>query len=181
MYRSLGQWCFRQWKLVIGVWVLALVGVTIVAQAVGPAFDTTFEIPASESRDGFDVLNEHFGGQGSGNPGSIVFRTTPDLGVANPDVERLMTELFDYTTTLDPGLQLTSPYSENLPRPQVAQVGPQAGNIAFASLNLSLDIDQVEGSKIGREISDKADELLTEAGLADKVQVELGGAYLAGF
>ncbi|MEZ5409778.1 MAG: MMPL family transporter [Acidimicrobiales bacterium] len=181
MYRSLGQWCFRQWKLVVGAWVLALVGVSIVAQAVGPAFDTTFEIPASESRDGFDVLNEHFGGQGSGNPGSIVFRTAPDLGVANPEVERVMTELFDYTTTLNPGLQLTSPYDENLPRPQVAQVGPEAGNIAFASLNLSLDIDQVEGSEIGGDISAKADELLAEAGLADQVQVELGGAYLAGF
>ncbi len=179
MYRSLGQWCFRQWKLVVGAWVLALVGVSIVAQAVGPAFDTTFEIPASESRDGFDVLNEHFGGQGSGNPGSIVFRT--DLGVANPEVEQVMTELFSYTATLNPGLQVTSPYDENLPRPQVALVGPQAGKIAFASLNLDLDIDQVEGSKIGGEITDKADELLAEADLADEVQVELGGAYLAGF
>jgi len=179
MYRSLGQWCFRQWKLVVGAWVLALVGVSVVAQAVGPAFDTTFEIPASESRDGFDVLNERFGGQGSGNPGSIVFRT--DRGVADPEVEQVMTELFEYTATLNPGLQLTSPYDEQLPRPQVAQVGPQAGKIAFASLNLSLDIDQVEGSRIGGEITDKADELLAGAGLADEVQVELGGAYLAGF
>ena len=179
MYRSLGQWCFRQWKLVVGVWVLALAGATAAAAVVGSSFDTTFEIPASESKDGFDVLNENFGGQGSGNPGSIVFRT--DLGVTNPDVERVMTELFEYTTTLDPGLQLTSPYDEQLPRTQVAQTGPEAGNIAFASLNLSLDIDQIEGSEIGSDIRDKADELLAEAGLADQVQVELGGAYLAGF
>ena len=178
MYRSLGQWSFRNWKPVVAIWVLVFIGIGAASGAIGGAFDSSFEIPESESRDGFDALDEYFGGFGSGQPGSIVFRS--ERGVDDPEVEAVMTELFAYTTGLDEGIQLTSPYDGG-PQPQIAFAGDEAGNIAFADLSLSLDIDQVEAGLYGEQIRDRAAELIEENNLGGELQIETGGAILGGF
>jgi RND superfamily putative drug exporter len=180
MYRSLGQWSFRNWKLVVLAWVLAIVGVIGASGAIGSAFDSAFEIPESESRDGFDALGTHFAGLGDGQPGSIVFRTDLEEGVNDPRVVAVMTELFEFTRELDEGLLVVSPYEEG-PQPQIALEGPQAGKIAYADVTISIDIDQVEAGEYGGAILDEAQSLLDEAGLADDVQVEVGGDMLGGF
>ena len=178
MYRSLGQWCFRNWKIVLAAWVAVFIGVGASSRAVGAAFDSSFEIPESESRDGFDALDEHFGGFGSGQPGSIVFRA--EQGVDDPAVVATMTELFEFTARLDEGLQLTSPYDPNA-QGQVAFVGDQAGRIAFADISIDLEIDQVEAALHGERIREKAAELIDENGLEGQLQIETGGAMLGGF
>jgi RND superfamily putative drug exporter len=175
----LGQWSFRHYWVVIGLWLVAIVAIVGAGNAVGGAFDSAFEIPESESRDGFDALDQYFGGTGNGQPGSIVFRTELDQGVQNPEVMVAMTELFDYAATLD-GLLVVSPYAGG-PQPQIAVAGPEAGQIAFADITISLDIDQVEAAEYGELIRERADEVLAEAGLVDDVQVEIGGAALGGF
>ena len=180
MYRSLGQWSFRNWKLVVLAWVLAIVGVIGASGAIGSAFDSSFEIPESESRDGFEALAAHFDGQGDGQPGSIVFKADLDEGVNDPRVVAVMAELVDFTRGLDEDLLVVSPYEAG-PQPQIALEGPQAGKIAFADITVGLSIDQLEAGEYGGEILDKADELLDEAGLADEVQIEGGGAILGGF
>ncbi len=177
MYRALGQWCFNNWGKVLIAWVAIFIGVGAASGSVGAAFDSSFEIPESESRDGFDALEEHFGGFGSGQPGSIVFRT--ERGVDDPEVMAVMNELFEYTTGLDEGFQLTSPYETN--QPQIAFAGPQAGQIAYADISIDLEIDQVEAGVYGEEIREKAAELLEESGLEGELQIETGGAMLGGF
>ena len=178
MYRSLGQWSFTHWKLVLIAWLVAVVAVLGTAGGLGAKFDSSFEIPESESRDGFDALDEHFGGLGTGQPGSIVFRT--ERGVEDPEVVAVMNELFAFTETLDDGLALTSPY-EPSPRPQIAFAGEEAGQIAYADISVSLEIDQVEAGLIGEEMREEAERLVSEAGLEDELQVEVGGAILGGF
>ncbi len=177
MYRSLGQWCFKNWKAVLAAWVAIFIGVGAASGAVGAAFDSSFEIPESESRDGFDALDEHFGGFGSGQPGSIVFRT--DRGVDDPEVVAVMNELFTFVSDLDDGLQLTSPYESA--QPQIAFAGEQAGKIAYADISIDLEIDQVEAGVYGEEIREHAAELLEESGLEGELQIETGGAMLGGF
>ncbi len=178
MYRSLGQWSFKNWKLVVAAWVLVFIGVGAASGAIGGAFDSSFEIPESESRDGFDALDEYFGGFGSGQPGSIVFYS--ERGVEDPEVQAVMTELFEYTTGLDEGIQLTSPYDSG-PQPQIAFAGEEAGKIAYADLTLSLEIDQVEAGLYGEEMRDRAAELIEENNLEGELQIETGGAILGGF
>jgi RND superfamily putative drug exporter len=183
MYRTLGQWSYRNWKVVLGLWLIAIVGIGGAAGAVGAAFDSSFDIPASESRDGFDALEDYFGGQGNGQPGSIVFRT--ERGVTDPEVMAVMNELFEFTADLDENLQLVSPYQDpeqaGASQPQIAYEGPEAGQIAYAEITLGVEIDQVESAEMGAEIKQRADELLAEAGLTDEVQIELGGAALGEF
>ena len=54
----------------------------------GTAFQDEFNLPDVESKQGFDVLEEHFGGQGTGITGTIVFRA--DQGVRDPAVRSAM-------------------------------------------------------------------------------------------
>ncbi|MEM9563867.1 MAG: MMPL family transporter [Actinomycetota bacterium] len=179
MYRALGQWCYANWGKVVLAWVALVIGVGAVAGTVGSAFSATFEIPESESRDGFDALDEHFGGFGSGQPGSIVFRA--EQGVDDPEVMAVMNELFEFTVALDPDqIQLASPY-EPSPQPLVSQAGPEAGLIAYADLTLDQSVDQVVAAEWGVEIRDHAEELVAEAGLEGELQIETGGQVLSEF
>lgn len=178
MYQRLGQWCYRNWLAVVGLWFVAIVAVAVASVAAGPEFDSSFEIPESESRDGFDALDEYFGGTGNGQPGSIVFRS--ERGVDDPEVVETMNELFAFAQGLDEGIQLTSPYTPE-GQSQIAVGGPEAGQIAFASLTLSLEIDQVQAGEYGEEMREEVETLLEANGLEDDLEVKVGGAYLAGF
>ncbi len=176
MYRALGQWCFTNWGKVLLAWVAIFIGVGGASGAVGGAFSAVFEIPDSESRDGFDAIDEYFGGFGSGQPASIVFRS--ERGVDDPEVVEVMNEVFAFTQALDPeAIRLTSPYGGPEPSPQVA-----ANNeIAFADISIDQDVDTILASEWGIEIREHADELVAEAGLEGDLQIETGGQILSEF
>jgi len=180
MYAALGQWSFRRWKTVLGAWVIIIIAVVGSSIVVGPTFNGAFEIPESESRDGFEVLDEHFGGFGSGLPGSIVVRS--ERGVEDPAVMEAMEEIFTFVRSRHDGegIEVVSPYEAGAV-PQIALAGPEAGKIAFASVSIDVSIDQTTSGLIGREIESEAERVLEEAGLADEVQVEIGGQALGEF
>ncbi|HZA87537.1 MAG TPA: hypothetical protein VE466_11725, partial [Acidimicrobiales bacterium] len=72
MFSRLGTWCHDRRKLVLGLWLAILVFGFGVSGAVGDAFRDEFNLPDVESRTGFDILDDHFGGQGTGAVGTIV-------------------------------------------------------------------------------------------------------------
>jgi putative drug exporter of the RND superfamily len=80
MIARLGRWCFVHRRATLLTWIIVLVGVGALGNSiVGSAFSSKFEIPASESASGFEVMNEYFPGQGSAGraTGSIVFKAEP--------------------------------------------------------------------------------------------------------
>ena len=168
MIARLGSWCFQHRRPVLAAWLLALIGIGVLGNGIiGPAFSSEFEIPASESASGFDVLTEYFPGQGAGGQsGSIVFEA--EQGVADPAVAAAMTELFTEVGAID-GVTVISPYDES----GVRQIDP-AGTIAFATLNLDTSLDQVELAAVGTDIA----EMLPSV---DGLRVEIGGATLSEF
>lgn len=166
MYRSLARWCFRHGLFVLIAWVVALVGVNALAGAIGAAFDGEFSTPKSESSRGFDVVQEYFPGAGSAFGGSIVF--TADGGVDRPDVATAMTEMFAEVDAIE-HVAVTNPYS-----PLGANQVAPGGDIAFASVNFEVNVDQTTASEIGAEIRELIPEL-------DGLTVEIGGAVLAEF
>ncbi len=170
MFSRIGSWCFRRRRVVAAAWLGLIVVVFALAGAIGSAFDSSFSIPASESADGFDVLDEYFGGQGSGFTGSIVFEA--DQGVGDPEVRAAMEALFARADAIE-GVRVTSPYSEE-GAGQVSRQGDTAGRIAFATVGLAEDIDQVESAEIGAELAEARPDV-------DGLRVEIGGAALAEF
>ena len=84
----LGRWCHDNRRTVSAIWFGAIAALVLTVGVVGGNFSTTFDTPDSESRDGFDLIDEYFGGQGSGIPGRVVFRT--DGSVTEPRVQEPM-------------------------------------------------------------------------------------------
>ena len=67
VFARLGPWCHDRRKLVLGLWIAVLVLGGVVSGGVGErASATSSTCPTSSRRPGFDILDEHFGGQGTG-------------------------------------------------------------------------------------------------------------------
>ena len=167
MLASLGRWCFRNRWLTIGAWVAGIAIVFGSTATIGAAFSAAFEIPDSESRRGFDALDEHFGGFGSGQSGSIVFRA--DAGIDDPEVRAAMEALFAEAASFE-GVQVSGPYE---PPGSLTQVNEDR-TVAFAVLALSADLDFTATSEIGADLADQLPEI-------EGLQVEIGGAALGPF
>ncbi len=172
-WARLGRFGFRRRWLVLGSWIAVLVTVFALVGTIGASSDSSFSIPDSESKRGFDTLDEFFGGAGSGRSGTIVFMA--DQGVDDPEVQAAMTELFDQIDEIE-GVTLTSPYSaQGQQRGQVATDGELAGLVAYAQVDLSADLSETQGTEIGAEIGDLAPTDI------DGLQVEVGGQALGEF
>ena len=170
MFGRLGSWCFARRRTVVALWVLAVVVVGGASSAVGGSFGEEFDPPGFESSRGFDTLEEEFGGQGAGTTGTIVFRA--DDGVADPEVKAAMEQLFERVEALPAGVRLTSPYTPEGAR-QIASIGPDAGKVAFADIEIPGD-DWEGAGDIGRAIEDMVPE-------QDGLQVEIGGGAFGEF
>jgi RND superfamily putative drug exporter len=176
--------CFRRRRAMLGIWLVLLVGLGVLQGAVGSSFRTEFRLPSSESKRGFDTLEQAFPGQAAGGmSGTIVFRA--DQGVTDPAVKAAMSQMFDGVAALTvpskPGetLDVQSPYAPGGER-QIASSQPgappnaEAGKIAYANVNFPQEIDQGDTKKITSEV-----EALTPH--IDGLQVELGGEVFAKF
>ena len=175
MFARLGPWCHDRRRLVLGLWVAALVLGGVLSGAVGSAFRDEFNLPDVESKTGIDILDAEFGGQGSGIVGTIVFRA--DQGVEDPTVRDAMQKLFDKVATIEDVVRVESPYAEG-GASQIASEGTDAGKIAFANVEMPDDIPLPRAGEIRDEIKDDL-----EANIApiDGVTTELGGFIFAEF
>ncbi len=168
MLGKIGQLCFENPKRVLLGWLLVAVSIFGVTAYIGSAYDGSFEIPESDSRDGFIVLDEHFEGTGSGYRGSIVFRA--NQGVFDPIVRTAMEKMFNEIAEFDGIASVVSPYNEILGRGQVNATG----QVAYAEVTVSGDIDQTGGGILGEEIRNIAPNI-------DGLEIEIGGQILGGF
>ncbi|MDH3680233.1 MAG: MMPL family transporter [Acidimicrobiia bacterium] len=181
MLARVSAWCFDHRMAALGLWLVGLFAVFGAAGAVGPAYDGAFDIPDSDSADGFDVLDEYFSELGAGGQsGTIVFQA--EQGVDDPEVMASMEELFALVDAgfpdesgepEHPGATIISPYSEQ-GQTQVARQGELAGQLAYAQINLAADIDQTESALIGEAIVEHAPAI-------DGLEVLPGGAALGVF
>ena len=171
MFGRLGSFCFRRRRLVVALWFASLIALGSLSGAVGTAFQDEFNLPNVESKTGFDILEEHFGGQGTGVTGTIVFRA--EQGVNDPEVRRAMEDLFAKVDARE-DVTIASPYAPGGERQIAAAPSPDAGKIAFADLEMPANTNFEHTAAVAKEIQAEA------AGIAG-VQVEIGGAAFAEF
>jgi RND superfamily putative drug exporter len=58
MIARLGRWCFVHRRATLAAWLAALIGTAVITGLVGSKYSSQFEIPASESASGFELLEE---------------------------------------------------------------------------------------------------------------------------
>ena len=93
MFARLGRWCHDRRGVVVILWVAVLLVGGIVLGGVGTNTKSEFELPNVESKQGSDILDRNFGGQGAGFGGTIVFRS--DRPVTDPAVREPLETFFD--------------------------------------------------------------------------------------
>ena len=170
MLGRLGRWSHNRRGIVLLLWVVALFGFGGLSSVTGSGFTTAFSLPDVESSRGFDIIEEHFGGRGGGNGGTVVFRT--DDGVEDPAVKEAMTAFLTEVEELD-GLTVTSPY-DPAGAAQIARAGDQAGKIAFASVEVPSDFTIEEGAAATKALEEIEPEI-------PGLQIEYGGQIFAEF
>jgi RND superfamily putative drug exporter len=171
LFARLGPWCHDHRRVVLALWIGALVLAGALSGAVGGAFRDEFNLPDVESKRGFDVLDDAFSGRGTGQTGTIVF--SADQGVDDAEVRAAMQKLFDQVSAMPDVERVQSPYEPGGEQ-QVARQGAKAGKIAFANVELPDDISFPRAAAISKEIEERAPDL---AGL----RVERGGFIFAEF
>ncbi len=171
MFARLGRWCHDRRRIVLGAWVGVLVLSGALSGVAGSAFRDEFNLPDVESRKGIDILEEHFGGAGAGQTGTIVFRA--EQGVEAPRVRNAMQRLFDRVATLEDVQRVVSPYAPEGAQ-QIVRRSPFAGKIAYAGIELPEDIDVTRAGEIREAIRETEPDI-------QGLQIELGGFIFAEF
>jgi RND superfamily putative drug exporter len=171
VFGRLGGWCHDHRRIVLAGWVLALFLAGGILGSVGSAYRADFNLPNVESRQGFEVLEEHFGGQGTGESGTVVFRS--DKGVNDPSVRGVMEPYLAKVAEVDRVARVVSPYSEEGSN-QISDTEGHQGDIGYATVELDPEVTFENAIQISNDIREAMPE---QAGL----QIELGGAIFGEF
>jgi len=159
--RRFATWCTGHRKTVIAGWIVALIGVLIVAGSVGSSFSEDFKLPASDSQEAFDLLETKFPAQ-SGDTATIVFKAQG--GVEAAPVKREMEGVFATAAKVPHVSEVASPYESG----GAAAIGDD-GKIAYATVQFDTTSNELDKEDTERVMN------AAEAASGGGLQVEVGG------
>ncbi len=191
MFGKLGSWCAHRRGVVALCWIGALIVLWAVSSLVGSDVSTDFDLPDVESRQGFEILDDGFGGFGAGEPGTIVFQSSD--GFQDPATVSAIEDYLDEIDAL-PDTQVTSPFSQPVDDPTAAFAAmsdfmgdsfdpstfegssqiSEDNTIAYASVELLGGANQEDAEAFSVEVKDMAPDI---AG----VRIEYGGQIFGEF
>jgi putative drug exporter of the RND superfamily len=158
--RPFATWCTGHRKTVILSWIVALIGVGMIAGSVGSDFSEDFKLPASDSQEAFDLLENKFPAQ-SGDTATIVYKA-PD--VEAPSVKRKMQRVFATAAKVPHVSEVASPYEDG-----GAAAISEDGEVAYATVQFDTTTEKLDTKDIER-VMDAA-----QGASGDGLQVEIGG------
>jgi putative drug exporter of the RND superfamily len=159
--RAFATWCTGHRRTVILGWVVALVGIGMIAGSAGAAFTEEFKLPASDSKDALDLLEHRFPAQ-SGETATIVFKA--DGGVRSPAVKRKMEGVFARVARFPHVSEVASPYAGK----GAAAIG-EDGRIAYATIQFDVTNDKLDKAKTKQIMA------IAQGAAGDGLTVALGG------
>ncbi len=164
MLARLAEFCYRRrWRVLI-VWVVALIGISVLSQTAGGDLLKTFSLPGTESQHAFDVMKEHFAR--AGDTGDLVFRVRGDGDVRSPDVERQIEAVVGQLNNKKfHVVSITTPYEQGGER----FVSPTDPKIGRAEIQFD-----VQANDVPVDVGTKMRSIVKRANTPD-LQIELGG------
>src|SRR3984893_18346176 len=161
MLERLAHFSYQKRRIVLLVWIVALIGVTVIGSRVGGSYSESFALPGTESQKANDLLQARFPAR-AGDSGQIVFSDA--AGARDPAVQARMTRGFTGVAQVPGVAGVESPYSPAGAR-QVARSGTVAyATVDFAKRDRSITTQTVDGVR-----------RLAQAARGNGLNVELGG------
>jgi RND superfamily putative drug exporter len=160
--RRLARWCAAHRRLVVVLWLVAVVGVTLAGRAAGTGYSDTFSLAGTESTAGAELL-QAAAPRAAGSTNQIVV-TTRSSAVTDGAIRSRVEAMLEQVARLPHVGAVGSPYAAG-GRAQISR----DGHTAFATVTFDQDADRLEGAQIRRVI-----EVAKSAASAD-LGVELGG------
>jgi putative drug exporter of the RND superfamily len=154
-----GGWCYDHRRAVLVLWVIAIIGVTVLAQVVGTDFKNKFTAGNTPSQQATNILQERFPSK-SGDTADIVFHTATPIS----DNEAAIGKVVASVRPLPYVEGVTSPFSAA----GAHQIAPH-GNIAFAQVQFTTDTADIPTGAVKQVIT------TAQAAAHPGFQVELGG------
>ncbi len=160
--RRFATWTTGHRKTVIIGWIVALIGIGMIAGSVGSDFSEEFKLPSSDSQEAFDLLEHRFPQQ-SGVTAEIVYKAP--AGADSPAVKKKMEGVFAEAAKLPHVSEVASPYTAG-----GAAAISKDGKIAYATVQYDTTTDKLEKDDLKKLVA------IGRAANGDNLQVEVGGA-----
>jgi putative drug exporter of the RND superfamily len=167
MLQRLAGWCYRRRRRVLVLWIVALLGVSVVGANVGSTFAQGFSLSNTESQRAADLLASRFPAR-AGDEGQIVFSHAG--GVQDAAVQARLEALFAEVAKVPHVSAVVSPYSAD-----GAKQVSRSGDIAYATVQFDRTASNIPDSTITRIRT------LTDHAEGGGVQLALGGKMFQQF
>ena len=159
---AIARWCFRHRFVVIAAWVLVLVGLGALSQAVKSDYNNSFSLPGTGSTTAQQLLAKAIPAQ-AGDSDTIVWQVSHGT-VRDAAVTTRMSGVLEQIATMPEVAAVVSPYGPH----GAAQVS-RDGRTAYATVNFAKQANNLAKADITRVID------AAEAARAPGLNVQLGG------
>jgi RND superfamily putative drug exporter len=161
--RRFATWTTGHRKTVIIGWIVALIGVGIIAGSAGSEFSEEFNLPSSDSVEALHLLEDRFPQQ-AGESATIVFKAP--RGVSSEPTQQKMEAAFAKVAKFPHVSEVKSPYAEG------SGAISKNGKIAYATVQFDVTNDKLDKAKTKEIIA------TAQSAAGDGLQVELGGQVI---
>ena len=155
----LAGWCYDRRRLVLGLWIVAIIGITALSQVIGTHFENKFTAGNTPSQQASNILAAKFPAK-HGDTADIVFHTSSPIAANEAAINRVV----DSVRPL--------PYVRSVTGPFSAAGGHQISshsNIAFANVQFTTDTADIPTGAVKQVVN------TAQSAAHPGFQVELGG------
>ncbi|MEN0012456.1 MAG: MMPL family transporter [Solirubrobacteraceae bacterium] len=163
--RDLAAWCFRHRRIVLALWVVALIALQAASSSVGSDYKDTFKLKDSPSKQALDLLREA-APQAAGDSDQIVFHALRGK-LTDDAAQHTVQHLLRQVATMKHVGAVSSPYGAR-GRAQMAK----GKTIAYATVTFDEDVTTLPIHDVNRVIH------AAQAIAGPSLQVELGGSAI---
>ena len=160
--KALGRFAFRKKYYVIGFWLIALFGITAIAQSVGSNFSDSFSLPGTDSTKALTLLGKAFPRQ-AGDTETIVFHVKSGT-INDPSVKNAMQDVFTKVSHISSVGIVKSPYD-----PMNAQQISQDQMTAYAPVVFSVNARLLKSQDVQALVN------IGKAATTSNLEIEFGG------
>jgi len=172
VFARLGGWCHDRRKLVLALWIAALVVANGIAGTMGEAYRQDFTLDGFESTEGSELLEAAFDeGPPSMSSGTVVFEAP--AGITDPAVREQIEGLLAEVAAIEPVIGVESPFDPGGER-LISTQGEAPGTIAVATVYVPEDADFAAVADVGERIRELGADL-------EGVRAVAGGYLFAEF